>query len=1142
MPCRKWWSCVGLWLIGLAAFAGCVGHEQGNDTDASWEGVCVDKDHDGYGFQCVKGDDCNDDDPSEHNDCTACTTPDEGCACAASSAPVSCSLPLSLTSSGMLLCRTGTRYCRDGTWTGCEGLTEFEAPAPSQLQRQAYINQDAAPVGCGDPCDPDCYRVTDTLPTTATDAGVGNNTTVRDGGGITISLSNDYLAVDAGVYDAGLLDQDRSSCVPGTAPDRDCDGIPDAYDPYPDAPPFVSGHDTIFMALAPGQSGTQALDLTFFLNSADVYFYLDMTASMEGERDNLISSLTSGNYLPNSGSGMNCADRDFDGNPDNTLKTGGIAGNIACLIRDSRLGAGWFRDIPFVGPYAGGGNITVAPTTFVMFENRQDITSDVSKVLTALQGFQTDGNYNVPEGSMQGLWALATGQELYAGWNRAGIPARSGCTGGTWGYPCFRSSAVPIIIHITDAPLQNGPSPTASDKVGYLNDCKSSEKTNCVAQTCSQTTQTCTQSVQTCTQTGQVCTQYASTGTCTGGLLGLGNGSSCSASKSCSWGGTCSYPCSQYTTQCTQYTTTCTQYTTTCSKYTCTQYACVDNAPDRNPLNYDSSVLAGMNSGTTKHYLPLTASAETLATAQNVGTIDGVLVTYFGNTETMSSDMTYANSTYSGSCTSGSAWSSKNQSANDAVFKFTVNSTTTTYTISTRGSHFDTTLMVRPATVDKNSKIQCSDDIGGTDNSNGNIGGGDNSEIVTKFSAKGDYYAIVKGAGSGNNGWFQITFGDASKQTTEQFVPQLWLGPNGDGNNGIRSALLSQGIRVITVNSSTDAYLADQAAVLSTTTGAVSSSGSPLEFQISSDGTGMGTAVIDAVNLLAGNLSMDVGVSLLQSPDKPPVPFGFLVQAIDLPGDSCDAPVDTDGDPQHLPDTQKNCRPGATPRFQITFTNPPAPNNVPLNPADTKNGGYNMTLQLIGDEQYVVDTMPVYIVPQAIVPVPQIRLYQQTGTYEQRITAKGCAGNETPLWRTLTWDGTLPAGTDVAWQICGGNSDSDLDTCTLLDVADIKPGNACSTQSDCPNGYCDSSGVCYFATGASCSAASDCGSSSSALCVSGSCRWTDSDGTIDLQPLSKSLQGRSHVRVRAVLTANSSRTSAPTVKNWNVTYVCTADE
>ncbi|MDB4975319.1 MAG: internalin, partial [Myxococcaceae bacterium] len=529
----------------------------------SWEGVCLDEDGDGFGFQCPAGSDCDDQNSQIHQGCAQCKRPNEGCACAADSAPVVCTLDPELTANGDLLCKGGTRYCRDGAWSACEGISSFLAAPPknpSSGKYQGLIAPDAA-VSCG-VCSPDCNRVTDTFPAFDGGSGLSNPT----GGCVTLTGGA------AGSSSAGGL-LDNYSCTPGSAPDVDCDGVPDTYDVSSNSPPFTTSHKTIFMQLAPGQSGTQNLQINFNLASADIYFYLDMTGSMGPERDNLIASLTSGNYLPAAVAAQDCADRDLDGSPDNYLKNLGVAGNIACLIRDARFGTGWFRDLPF----AAHGAID-----FEMFEHRLDITSDVGAVQTSLQGFQTRGGVDLPEGSSQGLWALPTAGEVYVGWDRPGIPSRTNCPAGTWGYPCFRTGAVPIVIHVTDDGMNNGP-PTTSGGSTY-------------------------------------------------------------------------------------------------------------------PFSYASGNLGGMLVATPNSsglYLrPLTSTAETFATAQDFGTVDGAFITYAGSTEKMGADLSYLTT---GNCPSGSAWDSTSQSGRDAVFKFTVgtklNSTTNrTIKLSASGSRFNTSL------------------------------------------------------------------------------------------------------------------------------------------------------------------------------------------------------------------------------------------------------------------------------------------------------------------------------------------------------------------------------------------------------------------------------------------------------------------
>jgi hypothetical protein len=455
MSSRGWCLALGCLLPLLVLSAACSPSPSKEPTD-DWRGICIDVDGDGYGFQCLPGADCDDSDGQIHEGCGRCNAdkPGEGCACAEGSAPVQCTLPYELTRAGSLLCKEGNRYCRDGKWTGCEGVGSFTAPPRKSLlsgKLQGLTGDasvsDAGTSGCSSPCNPDCYRGDDEF--SGLDAGPdgGGSSGVVSGpsGGITLSSTP---ARESTTKDAGPVD--TYVCTLGQPPDEDCDRIPDAWDEFPEDKPFETSHNTIFADLAPGQSVTQSVDIKFKLSTADIYFYLDMTGSMDQERDALITSLTNNNYLPADVAGNDCSDRDFDGTPDNGLKTQGVVGNLACLIRDAQFGAGWFRDLPIGGFYG--------PDDYEMFEHRLDITNDVPALNAQLSNFKTRGGVDAPEGSMEGLWAIATGGELNAGWNRPGIPARTNCPSGTWGYPCFRDGTLPIIIHITDEGLHAGPS------------------------------------------------------------------------------------------------------------------------------------------------------------------------------------------------------------------------------------------------------------------------------------------------------------------------------------------------------------------------------------------------------------------------------------------------------------------------------------------------------------------------------------------------------------------------------------------------------------------------------------------------------------------------------------------------------------
>ena len=46
---------------------------------------------------------------------------------------------------------------------------------------------------------------------------------------------------------------------------------------------------------------------------------------------------------------------------------------------------------------------------------------------------------------------------MYFGTDRRGVPPREDCPAATWGYPCFRDGAIPIVVMFTDAQFHNGP-------------------------------------------------------------------------------------------------------------------------------------------------------------------------------------------------------------------------------------------------------------------------------------------------------------------------------------------------------------------------------------------------------------------------------------------------------------------------------------------------------------------------------------------------------------------------------------------------------------------------------------------------------------------------------------------------------------
>ncbi|MDD9946856.1 MAG: hypothetical protein OXU20_37765, partial [Myxococcales bacterium] len=408
---------------------------------------------------CAYGSDCDDGDPAVTHQCRECSREERGCPCDPAEPPQPCFELPEQGQGGALICREGTRYCRDGIYSGCEDVFTYRADdGPLET---AAINDTQTPETC-DTCRVNCFVVKD--PLTGIDGGVE----MADGGGITLPTSDAGVGSPGG--DAGtqvVLGGLPSGCTFGGPPDTDCDGIDDDFDALPTSP-NLSGNDnaTIFFQLGPGDSGLAQLRLGYQVRNADVYFLLDMSTTMSDERDRLVAGLTTGNFYDGlSGVPADCADVNRDGLPDNELKDYGIVGAIRCMIGGAWVGTGYFREVP----YSGYGH-----SDDHLFRHLVDMTPDVDPVRAALQGMRTNGNLDYPEAGALALWSLATGKGQWFGVDRPAVPERvtgpllstpTGCPAGARGFPCFRDGPVPIVVMFTDDEFGNGPgggSPTRS--------------------------------------------------------------------------------------------------------------------------------------------------------------------------------------------------------------------------------------------------------------------------------------------------------------------------------------------------------------------------------------------------------------------------------------------------------------------------------------------------------------------------------------------------------------------------------------------------------------------------------------------------------------------------------------------------------
>jgi hypothetical protein len=270
---------------------------------------------------------------------------------------------------------------------------------------------------------------------------------------------------------------------------------------------------------------------------------------------------------------------------------------------------------------------------------------------------------------------------------------------------------------------------------------------------------------------------------------------------------------------------------------------------------------------------------------------------------------------------------------------------------------------------------------------------------------------------------------------------------------------------------------------------------------------------------------MNVSVRIVFAPDANPG-FGVVVKAVDTVGDGCSPPI---------ADVHQACTPGATPRFDISFTNPlSAP--VPLNSLmKDANGGYNFRAELIGNNQFIVDQVPIYIIPRTVVNVPVPKVYA-SGTYTQNLAANGCTGQtDLPDWNELTWNATIQNGTSVSFSACTAASPAGLASCTPIPLCTITGGANCSATSPCPaDSLCSSTGNCWKITGNTCTNNSQC--TSAATCQSGTCVFPGQP--IDVGELLGAQNFQPNLRAVIGLNANTAVNVGPTVHDWQIDYLC----
>jgi hypothetical protein len=464
-----------------------------------------------------------------------------------------------------------------------------------------------------------------------------------------------------------------------------------------------------------------------------------------------------------------------------------------------------------------------------------------------------------------------------------------------------------------------------------------------------------------------------------------------------------------------------------------------------------------------------------------------------------------------------------------------------------------------------------------------------NREVdFTQNLKAGRYFVAIKGIRAADKGRFQLQIGEAGVRPRTSYRAPIWT--------DTRAAIQAAGVRVIPVvatGGATGQYVGTaeaQAKLLASASGAVRSDGTPIWYRIQKDGSASGQAIVTGIAELARYLSMNVSLSAVDGPDSA---SAFQIAITPQNSIGCLSPhplLDASGlcsgtMSGYRCDTQYNCRPGATPKYRVTFSNP-AGAAVPPNPSDP-NGGYLFELQLKGQGQYLLAEVPVYLIPSSAMAPPPPTLYSTAGSYEQKIAAADCravapgldAGTGVdlensllPSWDDLYFDAELPEDTSIDFELCTAETDAQLAACAWNGSGSTRgkvtatAHGTCSQDSDCADvvdygsGACAAGGLCRFINPAKIYANSRCSDDSQcsngplgagAYVIHSFCETTPgaygygrcvgSSEPVDIgSTLASGANGKFFSKVRITLHADRTLTKAPVLHDWYVTYSCHA--
>lgn len=254
---------------------------------------------------------------------------------------------------------------------------------------------------------------------------------------------------------------------------------------------------------------------------------------------------------------------------------------------------------------------------------------------------------------------------------------------------------------------------------------------------------------------------------------------------------------------------------------------------------------------------------------------------------------------------------------------------------------------------------------------------------------------------------FETTPSDPSWLTAD--LPIQW--------SQVEAELVARGVKILTVispSSSREAVVQAETTQIATITGSVDQSGNPYVEQIATNGAGLSTALLAAVDSLVQNTRRDITVIAEDNPATPGVDesnFIKLVEASTCPTVGLPSCLGGQGT-----DTCLGCLANAGVEFQFRIGNDFVPPT--LLPQL-----FEFDLVAIGDGSVELERIPVRIM------VPGTGSSYGNGFYVNTYEADYVCEMppERPDWGDLTWIGSTPSDSTVEFEIFTGNTIAEMD-------------------------------------------------------------------------------------------------------------------